>query len=159
MPPTLKRIKKSLSEERKSTISDIKAALILVVATLITVSTTGDHLYIGIWYYILTISAGIALGAYCYPRPFFLTGIASALCLTLWIYANHNATASRPEGLIVFIHMFSLPGAFIGIVATPKIIKKISTSKIAALLLAVAGVLIGFFINQAIIYSALISHT
>jgi hypothetical protein len=134
---------------------DLKISISIILAVIFFVEVSGDNLFIGSWYYAITLFAGLVLGTVFYPKPFFLCGVISALVFSLWLYVQHNVSSVRPEGLLVLGHMFSLPGAFLGLIISALIIKNIHTSHAMTFTLSVIGVLVGFFINQAIVCSTL----
>jgi hypothetical protein len=130
---------------------DLKVSILIIFVALFSVGVSGDYLFIGVWYYAVTLLVGLVLGVVFYPRPFFLSGVISALTFTLWFYAQQNISSVRPEGLLVLGHIFSLPGAFLGLIVSAFIIKNICTSHAVSFVISAVGVLVGFFVSQAVI--------
>lgn len=135
----------------RDSVLDLKISILIIFSVIFSVEMSGDYLFVGSWYYIATLLFGLALGAVLYPRPFFLSGVISALTFTLWLYAKHNSSSSRPEGLLVLGHALSLPGAFLGLIISALIIRHIHASHTTTFTLSVIGVLVGFFVSQAVI--------
>jgi hypothetical protein len=135
---------------------DLKISTLLIAISLAAVVIAGDHLFIGVWYYALVLSLGVILGLVLRPRPLFLTGVVIALDVTLWIYAQHNASPSNQEGLLVLGHIFSLPGAAVGLIASAVLIRRWqSLSETVVLMISIAGVLLGFALAQLAVCNTL----
>ncbi|MBB4819805.1 hypothetical protein HNP29_003196 [Pseudomonas alcaligenes] len=147
---------RALISNRESAL-DLKISISIIFVSLLTVETAGDYLFIGTWYYATTFAFGLALGTTLYPKPFFLSGVITAFAFTFWLYVQHNTSSGGPDGLLVLGHIFSLPGAFLGLIASSFCIKKINKNHITNFAISAAGVLAGFTINQTIICSTLMS--
>ena len=63
-----------------------------------------------------------------------------------------NWNATRPEGLLGLGHLFSLPGAFIGVLVTAIVArKKAATHPFVLFLFGFVGLLVGYFLNQLVV--------
>ena len=93
---------------------DAGIAASVTIALFAIVTAKGDALYAGLWYYVAVPLAILGLCAAFKPPPAFITGASIALTTIFLAYLSINWSASRPKGLLVLGHMFSLPGALIG---------------------------------------------
>lgn len=84
--------------------------------------------------------------------PLFQAGAVLGLSVTFLIYLSLNWSAERPEGLLGLGHLFSLPGAAIGLVLSAYIVKTRSIAGVwVGFTMGLLGVLAGFFINQVVV--------
>lgn len=111
----------------------------------------GDAMYVGLWYYIVVPLGALIIALPFKPRPLFLCGLSLGIVVTFFSYLSMNYFSKRPDGLIILGHLFSLPGAALGVIFSAFLARKKSKVTIlGALLLGVLGVLIGFYLNQLI---------
>ena len=129
---------------------DIGLAAAIATVVPIVVLRVGDPLYIGIWYYLLVPAATVSLGAILRAKPPFISGASFAVAITFLAYMSVNWRAARPEGLLALGHLFSLPGAGIGLMFGAFLSTR-SWSSVSALLLGIGGLLGGFLINQVVV--------
>ncbi len=120
-------------------------SLVLPLAVL----AIGDPLFIGVWYYLLASAAAIALSAMSRTPPLFAVGAAVALTLTFAGYWAWALSLSRPEGLLGLGHLFSLPGAAIGLLAGAWFARRRPTAT-GAFAAALGFTLAGFVLNQLV---------
>ncbi|HSX70189.1 MAG TPA: hypothetical protein VLF16_04580, partial [Pseudomonas sp.] len=78
---------KESSVFQASTRRDLARALALTGLFSCVVLVLGDHLYLGIWYYLAVPLAALGLGLLCRCPPWFLTGTTIGALLTLAVYA------------------------------------------------------------------------
>ncbi len=109
----------------------------------------GAPLSIGVWYSLLAPAAAIALSAVLRAPPLFTAGAAVALAVTFAGYWAWALSLSRPEGLLGLGHLFSLPGAAIGLLAGAWFARRKSSAS-AAFVAALAFTLTGFMLNQLV---------
>lgn len=110
----------------------------------------GDPIYVGIWYYFAVPTVALGLAAAFRVKPPFLIGTSLAVAITLLAYMSINWRATHPEGLLALGHLFSLPGASIGIIVGAIISKRIQ-HPLVVLLFGFFGMTSGFLINQFIL--------
>lgn len=142
------------SESRmiNSFFQDVVGFTFVLLLLIFTVLIQGDSLYVGLWYYFAVAGTAFVITVLIRPRPGFLTGVSVALAMIFVFYLQINQGGSRPDGLLVLAHLFSLPGALIGLLAAGWVVRqRTASSSIAALLLAMLGVTIGFFLNQLLL--------
>ena len=114
--------------------------------------TKGDALYLGTWYYFTVPAIILSLCAIIKPAPLFLTGASLGIAITILCVMSVNWNASRPEGLLGLGHIFSLPGAIIGVLlAAKKARGQFIQLPYTSLSMGLGGILIGYLINQTII--------
>jgi len=112
----------------------------------------GDAMYIGIWYYLVVPLISLIIAWAFKSPPFFQTGAVLGLSITFLIYLGINWNADHPEGLLGLGHLFSLPGAAIGLVVTAYLAKiRHIIGSLIGFSLGFLGVLAGFFINQVVV--------
>lgn len=134
-----------------STIDAIFAAVIALVAVF-SVMVKGDALYIGLWYYFAVPIVIVGIGATLRTKPMFLFGTSLAIAITLIFYMSINWHTSRPEGLLGLGHLFSLPGAVMGVFIAATLLKRKATTSLSiAFIYGLIGLLTGFFVNQLIV--------
>ena len=86
------------------------------------------------------------------PAPLFLFDAASATAISMLAVMSVNWNATRPEGLLGLGHLFSLPGAFIGVLVTAIVAKKkVATHPFVLFLFGFGGLLVGYFLNQLVV--------
>jgi hypothetical protein len=83
-------------------------------------------------------------------KPLFLFGASLAVATTLFVYMLINWSAARPEGLLALGHLFSLPGAYIGVMLGAILSKRVQLPVII-LLSGLLGLLGGFLVNQLVV--------
>lgn len=136
-------------------LSNAHEALLSLAISLIVIGLVlrfGDALYIGIWYYIAVPVFAYLLGSFFKPVSLFQTGNSLGVAILFLFYLNINWQATRPEGLLGLGHLFSLPGAAIGICLSAFLLKrKKAPSFIIAFCAGLFGVVFGFFLNQIIV--------
>lgn len=130
--------------------TDIIFSAVTIISLLIIVLFAGDLIYAGLWYYIAVPIAALALAAVFRVKPLFLFGTSIAIATTLLAYMAINFFSAHPEGLLVLGHLFSLPGAGVGIIFGAMFARGLQ-NPIIIFLLALLCLLGGFFINQLII--------
>ena len=143
---------KGSSVFQASTRSDLARALALTGLFSCVVLVLGDHLYLGIWYYLAVPLTALGLGLLCRCPPWFLTGTTIGALLTLAVYALINA--QRAEGLLALGHLFSLPGAAAGIVLGAALSRRWPGPS-TAFALGLGGLLLGFAANQLVVCNTL----
>ena len=134
-----------------SALDAIYAAIIGLLVVII-VLVKGDALYMGLWYYFLVPVVIVGIGAALRAKPMFIFGTSLAIAITLISYMSINWCASRPDGLLGLGHLFSLPGAVVGVIIAAILLKRrTTTSLFVAFLFGLIGLLSGFFVNHLII--------
>ena len=127
-------------------------AAVIALVTVSIVMVKGDALYIGLLYYFAVPIVIVGIGAALRAKPMFLFGTSLAIAITLIFYMSINWQATRPEGLLGLGHLFSLPGAVVGVfIAATSLKRKATTSLFIAFLFGLIGLLSGFFVNQLIV--------
>ncbi|WP_236232591.1 hypothetical protein [Pseudomonas tohonis] len=137
---------------------DFIVAMVVLAAFAALVSSRGDVLFLGVWYYAAVVGGAFALALLVNPRPLFASGavIAAGLSLALYVRANWHPTPD--SGLVGLGHLFSLPGAAIGLLLVGVGSRLLGIREPNAVIATgAAGFLIGFAINQAYVCDALIS--
>ena len=131
---------------------DTYFSISLLIAVVVLVLIFGDAMYIGIWYYLLIPIITLLITWGFKSPPLFQTGAVLGLSITFLIYLSLNWNAERPEGLLGLGHLFSLPGAAIGLVFSAYFLKmrNIFGASIG-FTLGLFGVLVGFFMNQVVV--------
>lgn len=128
---------------------DLKFFWAIAILLLCIVLAFGDAMFIGLWYYIVVPSVAALLFWRFRPPPLYRLGISLGLITTFVTYWSINYFSARPEGLLGLGHLFSLPGAALGIIISAYISNKLSgLTLLGALFTGLGGILIGFFINQ-----------
>jgi hypothetical protein len=136
---------------------DVAISLIAYSLMLGYVMLRGDPIFIGLWYYLLLLGGIWVVAFVTHVKEYFRTGATLALCASLLIYIVANATKTRPDGLLGLGHLFSIPGAYIGLLLAAVLAKRIdSISSLRWLTLGLIGFGVGFGINQAIVCKTLI---
>lgn len=129
----------------------IITAMAIAIVLAITL-TKGDVLFIGHWYYASVFLGIFILSAIVKAKPLFISGAILAAGLTFGIYIRANWVPSATNDLLALGHLFSLPGAAIGLLTTG-IINRFSQHYRPALAFA-AGTLgfgVGFLMNQVLL--------
>lgn len=135
-----------------SFLQDVAGFTLVFLFLIFTVLIQGDSLYVGLWYYFGVAVTAFVITVLIRPRPGFLTGVSIALAMIFAFYLQINQGNSRPDGLLALAHLFSLPGALIGLLAAGWIVRqRTASSSIAALLVAMLGVAAGFLLNQLLL--------
>lgn len=135
-----------------SRIHDTYFSISLLSVVILLVLILGDAMYIGIWYYLAIPIAALLIAWGFKSPPLFQTGAVLGLSVTFLIYLSLNWSAERPEGLLGLGHLFSLPGAAIGLVLSAYIVKIRSiVGVLVGFTMGLLGVLAGFFINQVVV--------
>jgi hypothetical protein len=135
-------------------IRDVLQAVAISLPLPITVLTTGDPLFFGLWYYLIIPIVIIGTGMLMRAPPPYLTGASLAVAAAFLVYMMVNYTATRPEGLLGLGHLFSLPGGMIGHLLGV-VLSKRQTGAIPVLAFGVLGWGIGFFVNNLVICNTL----
>ena len=99
---------------RTDAIITTEAIALLAAITL----TRGDVLFIGHWYYTSVFLLVFIPSALIKTKPLFISGAVIAAGLTFGIYIRANWIPSATNDLLGLGHIFSLPGAFIGLFIT-----------------------------------------
>jgi hypothetical protein len=133
---------------------DVALAVAISLLLPAVVLLLGDPIYIGIWYYFVVPAVALGLGAAFRVKPLFLSGVSLAVTVTLLIYMSINWSAERPEGLLGLGHLFSLPGAGIGVMLGA-VLSKQTEYPLAGLLSGLLGLLSGFLVNQIVVCNTL----
>ena len=110
---------------------DIFFAITICLVTAVLVFIKGDALYVGIWYYFAVPMFALFISAFFKPMPFFQTGVAIGIMVIFLTYLSINWGASRPEGMLGLGHLFSLPGAAIGLLFAANSQKRSSSKTFA----------------------------
>ena len=131
---------------------DLKLFVATAFSVLLIVSVFGDALYVGTWYYIVVPAVAALLFWPFKPPPLYRLGISFGLLITFVTYLCINYFSARPEGLLGLGHLFSLPGAAVGIVISAYLANRSPRLTLqGAFIMGLAGILSGFFINQLIV--------
>ena len=137
-------------------IQDLLVAVFVCLVVVASVLIAGNSLYIGIWYYFAVFFTTICIASFFKPVPFFQTGAAIGIAIIFLAYLHINWSSSRPEGLLGLGHLFSLPGAAIGLIISANTLKRTNTKVFEiGFLFGLLGILIGFFINQLLVCNTL----
>ncbi|HAQ27767.1 hypothetical protein [Stutzerimonas nitrititolerans] len=139
---------------RPSRVLDVILAATVSLPLPIAVLWAGDPIYVGLWYYFIVPAIALGLAATFQTKPLFLLGSSLGITATLLAYMSVNWSAARPEGLLVLGHLFSLPGAAIGIALAASLANR-SQRTVTVLLLGFFGLLSGFLINQFVVCNTL----
>ncbi len=135
-----------------SRLIDVSLAALVVLALVFLVLIKGDPLYLGVWYYLAVPVIIVGTCAAFRVAPLFLLGSSFAIAITFLSIMSVNWRAARPEGLLGLGHLFSLPGAFVGVLIAMAIVKRKATITVfAAFLFGFVGLLAGYFINQLVV--------
>jgi hypothetical protein len=131
---------------------DFSLALTIAAAVLAFVAFKGDALYLGNWYYIAVPLITLGVCAAIRPAPLFLSGVELAIASSMIALMSVNWRAARPDGLLGLGHIFSLPGAFIGVVATAYVARKLQIVRpFGAFLLGLGGFGGGYLLNHLLL--------
>ncbi|MBB2497489.1 hypothetical protein [Aquipseudomonas ullengensis] len=117
----------------------------------------GDVLFIGYWYYAAVFLGIFILSALVKAKPLFISGAVLAAGLAFGVYIRANWVPVTTNDLLALGHVFSLPGAAVGLLVFG-VVSRFSTRNKPALAFA-AGFLgfgIGFLANQAILCSTVL---
>lgn len=135
---------------------DLLIAIFVCLLIVTSVLIVGDSVFFGIWYYFAVFFTTIYIASFFKPIPFFQTGAAIGIAIIFLTYLHINWSSSRPEGLLGLGHLFSLPGAALGLIISAIALKRVNTKMSgAAFLFGLLGILIGFFINQLLVCNTL----
>lgn len=120
--------------------------------------TKGDVLFIGHWYYASVLLLTFIPRALIHTKPLFISGAVLAAGLTFGIYIRANWAPSTTNDLLGLGHIFSLPGAFIGLLITA-IISLFSKyhKPILAFTSGLLGFGIGFLVNQTVLCNTVLA--
>lgn len=130
----------------------------MTIAIIMTITLTkGDVLFIGHWYYASVFLGIFILPALAKAKPLFISGAILAATLTFGFYIRANWAPSATNDLLVLGHVFSLPGAAIGLLLTG-IISRFSKHNQPALafITGALGFGVGFLINQLLLCSTVL---
>ncbi|QKE63302.1 hypothetical protein HNE05_07980 [Aquipseudomonas campi] len=131
-------------------------AAIAVVAAI--TLTKGDVLFIGHWYYESVFLLTFIPSALIKTKPLFISGAVLAAGLTFGIYIQANWAPSATNDLLGLGHIFSLPGAFIGLLITGIISRFSKQNKpVLAFTTGFLGFGIGFLANQTVLCSTVLA--
>lgn len=137
----------TLSRSLDTALAAVIAFMVISIAIV-----KGDALYLGLWYYFVVPMVVLGISAALRTKPLFIFGTSLALAVTFVSYMAVNWRASRPEGLLALGHVFSLPGAVVGVFISAALLKrKLSAGAFASFLIGAAGFLGGFFANQLLV--------
>jgi hypothetical protein len=129
---------------------DVLQAVAISLLLPITVLTTGDPLFFGLWYYLIIPIVTIGTGMLMRAPPPYLTGASLAVAAAFLVYMMVNYTATQPEGLLGLGHLFSLPGGMIGHLLGV-VLSKRQAGLMTPLAFGILGWGIGFFVNQLVV--------
>ena len=133
-------------------ILDTTLAIATALALVGLIILKSDALYVGLWYYIAVPVVILGACTALRPAPLFLFGAASATAISMLAVMSINWNATRPEGLLGLGHLFSLPGAFIGVLVTAIVArKKAATHPFVLFLFGFGGLLVGYILNQLVV--------
>lgn len=136
---------------------DVSLAIAVALAMVALVAFKGDALYLGLWYYIAVPVVVLGACATIRPAPLFLSGAELAIAISMLALMSVNWCADRPEGLLGLGHIFSMPGAFIVVVTTAFVTKKMQIVRpFPAFLLGLGGCGGGYFLNQQVVCNTVI---
>lgn len=131
---------------------DVSLAIVIALAMVALVAVKGDALYLGLWYYIAVPVIVLGVCAAIRPAPLFLSGVELAIAISMLALMSVNWGAVRPEGLLGLGHIFSLPGAFVVVVTTAFVARKLQIVRpFPAFLLGLGGCGGGYFLNQLLV--------
>lgn len=131
----------------------------IAIAFLMAITLTkGDILFIGHWYYTSVFVVIFILSTLIKTKPLFISGAIFAAGLTFGVYIRANWTPSATNDLLGLGHIFSLPGAFIGLLFTGAISRLSKYYKPAlAFTTGFLGFGIGFLVNQVVLCSTVLA--
>ena len=108
----------------------------------------GDPMYMGLWYYVFSWVALVALVQITKAPPLFATGAAVALAMSFLLYWVWQASLQHPEGMLGLGHLFSLPGLGIAAVIASLLARRRHISPWAAFVVGLLACSAGFAIAQ-----------
>ena len=131
------------------------AAIALLAAITL---TKGDVLFIGHWYYASVFLLVFIASALIKTKPLFISGAVLAVGVTFGVYIRANWAPSAINDLLGLGHIFSLPGAFVGLLITGVISRSSKYHKpIPVFIAGFLGFGTGFFINQTVLCSTVLA--
>lgn len=135
----------------------IITAIAIAAAHTVTLAK-GDVLFIGRWYYASVFLAIFVLSAAIKTKPLFISGATFAAVVTFVVYLRANWEPSTAQGLLALGHLFSLPGAAIGLSITGIISRHAKNRRPAlAFTTGVLGFATGFLVNQIAICGSVLA--
>lgn len=120
--------------------------ILLVVAVIV----GGDSLSTAYLYPLLAPIVTFEICSWAEMRPYYLAGVSVVMFLTILIYLSINWFSSRPEGLLVLGHLFSLPGLILGAIAFSNRDRTGTHGYAASVFLGIVGASIGFSVAQGV---------
>ncbi|MDP1892525.1 MAG: hypothetical protein Q8K87_00075 [Hydrogenophaga sp.] len=118
-----------------------------VIATVI---VAGDSFYTAYVYPVIAPIVTLQFCSWANVRPYYLSGVAVIVYLSMLIYLSINWFSSNPEGFLVIGHLLSLPGLVIGSIALAKWDHVGTHGHAASLFLGTVGAGIGFLVAQTL---------
>src|SRR6185436_628801 len=132
-------------------IADVALSLVAPLALVLFVLLRGDPIYIGVWYYLAVPAVAIALFYALKSPAYFISGATLALSFTFLAYWLVQFQPGRPEGLLGLGHVFSVPGALLGLLIARYAVKVLpDIGAIWTSSLALIGCAIGFAAAQLV---------
>ncbi len=126
----------------------------LLIATVI---VFGDSLHTIYIYPVVAPIVVLEICSWANLRPYYLSGVAVIIYLTMLIYFSINWFSSNPEGFLVIGHFLSLPGLIVGSIALAKWDRAGICGPSASLFLATVGAGTGFLVAQALVCNTAMS--
>lgn len=121
---------------------------------IVTVIVFGDSLHTAYIYPVVAPIVVLEICSWANLRPYYLSGVAVIIYLTMLVYLSINWFSSNLEGFLVIGHFLSLSGLIVGSIALAKWDRVGTCGPAASLFLATVGAGIGFLVAQALVCNA-----
>ena len=135
--------------------TDLVIAAAISLIPVVSMLVFGNMLFVGLWYYLLVPAATLTLAIVMRAKPLFLSGASLAIAVTLLTYMYINWSSTRPEGLLVLGHLFSLPGAAVGMALAIFLGFRLKHPALL-LVIGIGGTACGFLANQLLVCNSLL---
>ena len=132
--------------------ADVSFSLVVPLALVVFVLLRGDPIYLGLWYY-LTVPAVVVAVLYALTSPaFFVPGATFGLSATFLVYWFVQFQRAQPEGLLGLGHLFSVPGALLGLLIARYAVRAFpGIGPVWSFVLALVGSGLGFAAAQGVV--------
>lgn len=136
---------------------DLTLATIAAALPLGFVLLNGDPMFLGAGYFVIVPSLLVAGCLALNAAPLFITGASLVVSLTYIPFIAYSLGSARPEGLIGFGHLFSMPGAFaFALLGAWYSSREKSAPAMLALFFGFLSTLAGYAINQLAVCNTLV---
>ncbi|MDG9780605.1 hypothetical protein [Metapseudomonas otitidis] len=137
---------------------DIAIGVIFVAVFVALIGFRGDVLFVGLWYYLAVIGGTFFAALLVNPRPRFAGGAVLTAGLSLLFYVRANWHPVHTSDLLALGHLFSLPGAAVGVLVLG-IVSRLCAWRPESWLFCggLLGFLLGFAVGQVYICSTALS--